>query len=63
MSTLPPWTSKNVIILCAGSLKRSKSIMNEVKANSNSMVRFIDEAEIIEHAKVKQLYVDITTLT
>ena len=37
--------------------------MNEFKAYPNKMLRFVDEAEIIEHAKTKQLYVDITTLT
>jgi hypothetical protein len=44
ISTLPPWFSKNVIIFCSGSINRSKSIINEIKTNSNKMVKFVTEA-------------------
>lgn len=63
LATLPPWTSKNAMVVCSGLKGRSTTILEVLKKEANKYVKFVSRNDIVEHAKEKSMYVDPNTLT
>lgn len=63
LATLPPWVSRNAMLVCSGMKGRANTILDMLKKEPNKYVRYVSRNDIVDHAKEKGMYVDPSTLT
>ena len=63
INSLPPCATLNALFLCRGRKERANNLLELLHKTGEKYITKVTKAEVLEHAKEKNIYIDPNSLT